>query len=536
MRPRLACAGLLGLLLVTACGSSNATTGTTATPAGAASKADPNAILRFQGVIGSSQDPIHPTHTCEPSTLRTIFDGLFDFNDSDKLIPRLATGYELRSGNVLRIKLRKGVQFQDGTPFDADAVKFNLERAMTDPASTIKTTVADIDTVTVVDSSTADIQMKRAAAGSVLAALAQRAGMMASPQAVRAAGSSANFAKAPVGAGPYKVVGAWTARQNLSVRKWDGYWDKAGQTLGGIDFMEIPFTSLGNALQAGDVDWVAPQSVADGKSLVGNADLKVMINSSSQFRLLVLNQTIPPFNDLKVRQALSYAIDRESIAKALTEGQAHASYQEFPSNSPAYDAALDKSPLYPYNPGKAKQLLADAGYASGFTFDAIVGATATSWVQMGELIQAQLKQIGVTMNVKTIDISQVAVQTYFAGPNKNGTASASSNGGIATADPDQEFHDHFMKGGSINAGSQETAGLRDIILQAEATVDASTQANLYKKANRLVVQQVQDGIPISFDPAITAIRNYVGGLPKAEPYCDARFRGVFITQGHQPVA
>ncbi|HEV7679877.1 MAG TPA: ABC transporter substrate-binding protein [Candidatus Dormibacteraeota bacterium] len=533
MRPRLASAGFLGLVLATACGSSG--TGTT-TPAVAASKADPNAILRFQGVIGSSQDPIHPTHTCEPSTLRTIFDGLFDFDPSGNLIPRLATGYELRSGNVLRLKLRQNVQFQDGTAFDATAVKFNLDRAMTDPASTIKSTVADLDSVSVVDASTVDLAMKRAAAGSLLGALAQRAGMMASPQAVRAAGSSATFAKAPVGAGPYMVVGAWTARQNLSVRKWSGYWDKAGQTLGGIDFMEIPFPSLGNALQAGDVDWVAPQSIADGNALKSNASLKVMINASSQFRLLVLNQTLPPFNDLRVRQALSFAIDRESIANALTQGQAHATYQEFPPNSPGYDASLDKTPLYAYNPGKARQLLADAGLASGFTFDAVVGATATSWVQMGELIQAQLKQVGVTMNVKTIDIAQVASQTYLAGPNKTGVASASSNGGIASADPDQEFHDHFMAGGSINAGGQETSGLRDIILQAEATIDPAARANLFKKANRLVVQQVQDGIPISFDPAISAIRNYVGGLPKAEPYCDARFRGVFITQGHQPVA
>jgi ABC-type transport system substrate-binding protein len=492
-------------------------------------------VLRFQGVIGASQDPIRATHTCEPSTLRTIYDALFDFSPSGKLVPRLATGYELQPGNVLRITLRQGVKFQDGTSFDASAVKFNLDRAATDPASTIKSTVADIASVTVVDTSTVDVTMKRAAAGALVGALAQRAGMMASPTAVKAAASEDAFAKNPVGTGPYKVTGDWQARARLSVRKWDGYWDKSGQTLGGIDFMEIPFDSLGNAVRAGNVDWVTPQSVGDGNALKNDTNLRVLINPSSQFRLLVLNQTIPPFNDLRVRQALSYGIDREAIAQALTQGQAHASYQEFPPGNPAYDPNLDKKPLYPYDPAKARQLLGEAGYANGFSFDAVVGSVATSWVQMGELIQAQLKQIGVTLNVKAIDIAQVATLTYHAGPNKTGTAAASSNGGVATADPDQEFHEHFMQGGSINAGGAEAPGLREIILQAEGTVDAAARAALYQKANRLVVQQVQDGIPISFDPAITATRNYVGGLTKGQPYCDSRFRGVFITQGKVPV-
>ena len=533
-RSRAMMLGAAVVVTATACGSGGGTTAPSSTASSA--KADLTAVLRYQGVVGPSQDPIHPQQTCEPLTLRTIYDSLFDFDSNNKLIPQLATGYEVRPTNVLRLTLRHDVQFQDGTPFNADAVQFNLNRVLTDPASTIKATLADLDTTTVVDQYTIDLQMKRAAVGRLLPSLADRAGMMASPTAVRAAGSSANFAKAPVGAGMYKVTGTIVSRQSMSVRRWDGYWDKSSQTLGGIDFSEIPFTSLVNAIQAHDVDWVSPQTVADGNSLKGNASLRLLTNNGNQFRLFIMNETLAPFTDPRIRQAVSYAIDREALAKALTQGVAHATYQEFPPNSPAYDPNLDKNPPFPHDTAKARALMQQAGMGSGFSFDAYVGASATSFVQMGELIAAQLQQAGITMNLKTIDIAQSFPTVFLNGPTHHGTAQAASFGGVVAPDPDQQFHDHFLPEGSTNAGGNEAPGLRPILEQAEGTSDASARAALYRQANDLVVQQVQDGVPIFFDPAITAIQNYVGGVSKATAYCDSRFRGVFITQGKTPVS
>jgi ABC-type transport system substrate-binding protein len=529
----------LGVIAVTSCGSGDGTTTSSGTSAGTTSgipgNADLTAILRYQGVVGPSQDPIRLGHSCEPLTLRAMFDTLFDYDSSKNLIPRLATGYELQPGNVLRLTLRKGVQFQDGTPFNAEAVKFNLDRALNDPASTIKGTLSDLSSVTVVDANTVDLTMKRAAVGRILPILADRAGMMASPTAVTKAGSSANFGKAPVGAGMYQISGTYQPRQTMSVRRWQGYWDQSAQGLGGIDFSEIPFDSLVNAIRAGDVDWVSPQTVADGQKLGSGSDLRVLTNAGTQYRLFVMNPTLEPFTDLRVRQAVSYAIDREAIAKALTSGTVHATYQEFPSNSPAYDPDLDKNPLYPHDVAKARQLLQESGHPNGVEFDAYVGASATSFVQMGELIASQLQQAGITMHVKTIDISQSFTTVFLAGPTKHGTAQSASFGGVATPDPDQQFHDHFMSDGSINAGGTEPAGLRDLIEKAEAAGDAQVRASLYKQANRLVVQQVRDGVPIFYDPAITAVQKYVGGVPSAVPYCEARFRGVYITQNHAPV-
>ncbi|HEV7680375.1 MAG TPA: ABC transporter substrate-binding protein [Candidatus Dormibacteraeota bacterium] len=533
-RTRVVAASAVALVTATACGSGGGTAGPSAT--GTAAQPDLTAILRYQGVVGPSQDPIRPQQSCEPLTLRVIFDSLFDFDSTGKLVPSLATGYEVRPTNVLRLTLRQGVSFQDGTPFNADAVAFNLNRVLTDPASTIKATLADLQSTTVVDQNTIDLQMKRAAVGRILPSLADRAGMMASPTAVKAAGSSAEFAKAPVGAGMYKVTGTIVSRQSMSVRRWDGYWDKTGQLLGGIDFSEIPFSSLVNAIQAKDVDWVSPQTVADGNSLKSNSAIKLLTGPGSQFRLLIMNETLAPFTDPRVRQAISYAIDREALAKALTQGTVHATFQEFPPTSAAYDPNLDKNPPFPHDPAKARALLQQAGVAGTISFDAYVGASATSFVQMGELIAAQLQQVGITMNVKTIDIAQAFPTVFLSGPTKHGTAQAASYGGVATADPDQQLHDHFLSDGSVNAGGNEAPGLRPLLEEAEGTADPAARAALYRQANGLVVQQVQDGVPIFFDPAITATQNYVGGVNRAYQYCDSRFRGVFISKGKTPVA
>jgi peptide/nickel transport system substrate-binding protein len=519
---------------VTACGSGGSSTTSSSSSGGGGGKADLTAILRYQGVVGPSQDPIHPQQTCEPLTLHTIFDSLFDFDATGKLVPELATGYQVMPGNVLRLTLRSGVQFQDTTPFDAEAVAFNINRVLTDPASTIKATLADVQSTSVVDAHTIDIQMKRPAVGRILPALADRAGMMASPQAVKAAGSSAQFAKAPVGAGMYKVTGTINARQSMSVRRWDGYWDKSAQQLGGIDFSEIPFTSLVNAIQAKDADWVSPQSVADGNSLKGKSDIRLYTNAGTQFRLLIMNETLPPFDNPRVREAVAYAINRPALAKALTQDTVKATYQEFPPNSAAYDPNLDKNPVYPYDQSRARDMLRQSG-VSNVTFDAYVGASATSFVQMGELIAAQLKEVGITMNVKTVDIATAFPTVFLQGPSKHGIAQAAAYGGVATPDPDQQFHDHFLSDGSTNAGGNEAPGLRSLLEEAEASSDANARATLYRQANNLVTQQVQDGVPIFFDPAITAVQNYVGGVTQASQYCNSRFRGVYITQGHTPV-
>lgn len=490
---------------------------------------DPNAILRVQATAGPNLDPIDDTYTCELQNLRVIYDSLFNEGSDGTFQPSLATAYKLLPGNVLQLTLRSGVNFQDGTPFNGNAVAFNLNRALHNPASTIATTLAGLKSIIVVNPTTVDLNMTGPDASSLLVALSSRAGMMASPTAIKKDGTEANFAVHPVGTGPYEFL-AMQPRQYLYVRKWTGYWNPAGQTLGGINFVEIPFTSLVNAIRANNVDWVSPQSVGDANSLKSDTNVRVLEGPGDIYNQLILNPTKKPFTSLKVRQAISYAINREALAEALTGGVAHASYQDFAPGTPAYVASLNTNPLYPYNPAKARKLLKEAGYPDGFTFTAIVGSSATLYVNQGELIAAQLAKVGITMNVKLVDISTAFTQIYVSGPHDNGTVASASYGGEITPDPLLEFQESFLSSGTINPGHYQAPGVAKLVAEASVTLNGKLRASLLQQANVLVTKYVADGVPLFFLPNINAIANYVHGVPAAEDYCNQFFNGVTITK------
>jgi ABC-type transport system substrate-binding protein len=496
--------------------------GTPGAVGAATSKVTANAILQFQGTAGPGLDPISNTYTCEYQNLLTIFDGLFQETSDGAFKPVLATAYKLLPNNVLQLTLRKGVKFQDGTTFDATAVKFNLNRAQHTPASTITKSLTGLTAVNVVNPTTVDLVMTGPDAGQLLVALATRAGLMASPTAVQKAGSEAAFAQNPVGAGPYKFT-SMVGRQHLYVRKWTGYWDPKSQLMGGINFTEVPFTSVISALQAGNEQWVSPQTVQTANTLKSDQTVKVYISPGTVYNILVLNPTKAPFTNPLIREAVSYAITRQAVASTLAPG-AKASYQQFQPGTPAYDPALTKKPYYPYSPKKAKKLLTQAGMPNGFTFTIVVGSSATLYVQQGEIIAQQLAKVGITMNVKTETISVVFGQVYGHG----GSVQGASYGGVVTPDPLAEFQATFTPGGVTDAGNYTVPGVQTLVKQAAQTLTGPKRAKLFQKANDMVTKAVSNGVPLYFVPNINAIDKTVGGITHAQNYCHTNFTGIYI--------
>ena len=512
-------------ILATGCGSDEGIDkGAASTTAGDSGGADPTAILRFSAIVGPSQDPIRQAHTCEPTTLNAIFDTLFAVDGNGVPQPRLATGYEQLADDVLRLTLREGVTFQDGTPFNAEAVEFNLDRAKTDPDSTIASLLADVESVEVIDELTVDLHLGASVAGNILAILSDRAGMMASPTAVAAAGSSEAFAAAPVGAGMYAIDGEWAPREALSVRRWDGYWDTDAQLLGGIDFLDVAFDARPNAVRSGDLALSMLDSVATGRAVEGSDGLVVEITESPQYRLFILNETIAPLDDLRVRQAISYAIDRQAIADAMTMGESTATYQQFPKRSAAH---LETVPdALEYDPDRALELLTEAGYPNGFKLQSAVGSASPSYIQVGEIIASQLKKVGIDMTIDLLDQTQAFVTIVV-----KGAVQSSPFGGVSSKDPGRDFRDHYLAEGGINAGKNEPDGLRELLVAAGATVDPDERADLFQQANRLVIEQVQDGVPIYFDPSIIVRRDVVRGIAPGQVDCDFSLRGVSMDKG-----
>jgi peptide/nickel transport system substrate-binding protein len=490
--------------------------------------ADQTAILKFGQMRGEYYDPIRSV-AVEYVQLNCIFDTLLALSRTDSTIqPRLATEWSV-TGNRLRLKLRTGVVFQDGTPFNADAVKFSMERVLNDAASNTKARLANVSGIEIVDPSTVDIVMKTAAPGPLLIQLTDRPGMIVSPTAVRAAGTSEAFSKKPVGAGMYKLEGDWRPRESMSVRRWDGYWDKDAVLLAGIDFTEIAFAAKVNALRSGGVDVLGFEG-ADVAVLKSDSNVRVQVGPGPTMRGLWINTTIAPFDNALVRQAISHAIDRNGVVGAMTQGNGEPRHQPFGKDSQAYDPALENR--WPYDPDKAKSLLSQAGMSS-LTFPSIIGGTATTYVQFGEVLQGQLKRANINMDLQLVDQAR-AIPMLFRDGGSGVAASAPIGGGATAANTDQFIRDGFLREGVTNAGKVEVAGVRDLIDRAAAATNPDDSKNLYRQANKIITDGLWQNIAVYADAAVTGYQKYVGGITKAFVDTDTNgniLRGVFITKG-----
>jgi ABC-type transport system substrate-binding protein len=490
-----------------------------------ADDADRSAILRWGAMRTESMDPIRAVGV-DYATLHAVFDTLVSISPDDgSLLPRLATEWEADAESVV-LTLRDDVTFQDGTPFDAEAVAFNIDRAMNDPESNITEMLTAIEGVDVVDPLTVEIRLAEPTPLAVLQLLADRPGMMASPDAVRAAGDSTAFSDAPVGAGMYAIEGEWFPRESLSVRAWDGYWDPDAQTLGGIDFTEVEPDAKVNALLSGSVD-VASVGGADVSALEDDGDVAVTIGSATIGRGLTVNPTLEPFDDIQVRQAVAHAINRDAVVEALTDGYGEARCQLFSANSPAYDEELDG--LYPYDPDRARELLEEAGYDDGLEFRAIIGSGATAYVQFGELLQAQLAEVGIEMDLELVDRARTLPMLY----EEDAAPAAPIGGGADAALTDVFIRNYLLEDGSFNAGDVELPEVRGLLEEAGAQADVEAARPMYQELNREVAEDLFQIIPVYADAVVTGHQANVRGLHPGHLDVDPSpelLRGVYIVE------
>ncbi|MCW2799791.1 MAG: transporter substrate-binding protein [Aeromicrobium sp.] len=499
----------------------------TTTTAAAAIDNDITAILKFGAMRGTSYDPMVVGTQTEYPQLNVIFDTLISTDPiTNEFLPRIATSWEIMDDRI-RFTLRDGVTFQDGTPLDADAVKFSIDRTVSDPESNITTRVPMLGSVEVVDPKTVDLILSQPQPVPLMLQLADRTGMIVSPTAVQAAGGSQNFSLKPVGAGMYKVEGDWLPRESMSVRAWDGYWDKEAALLGGIDFTEVAMAAQLNALRSGEEDMGSYQG-ADADSIKGQDNLRLTVGYAPLIKGLVININIAPFDNPKVRQAIAYAIDRDAAVQALTFGYGRPAYQMFNQESVAYNPDLEG--YYKYDVEKAKSLLAEAGFPDGIKFDSIIGSTAAPYVAFGQFLQANLKKAGIDMNLQLVDTSTVISSLYGAGT--VASAPIATSGGVA----DTIIRLSLLNDGGLNAGKIEVPGVRDLLDKA-ATAKTSEEAKGYYQAiSKIQVEGVYAIIPVFNEPAILGYEAYVGGVTRGFADTDISpemFRGIYSTNGKQ---
>jgi peptide/nickel transport system substrate-binding protein len=276
---------------------------------------------------------------------------------------------------------------------------------------------------------------------------------------------------------------------------------------------------------------------SDATALKGSPSIKIATGPGNFMFGLNINITIPPFDNLKVRQAISHAINRPAVNQALASGLGVPAYQYATVNSPAYDPSLNS--LYRYDPAKAKKLLKQAGHAGGISFASVIGNVNASFVQFGELIQSQLKKVGINMELQQVQPAQAIGQLWGSPGAGHGTAASAPIGlGLTTpANTDTVLRSSALSSGYQNPGGVEVPGVAALLIQADAAKTSAAAAAIYRKINRIITQGVYIMVPVYTGPAVTGYQNYVGGHPKPEfdiPLTPDFLRGLYVTQGKKP--
>jgi peptide/nickel transport system substrate-binding protein len=332
-----------------------------------------------------------------------IYEGLTRYLSDGSIAPALAESWEISDdGTVYTFRLREGVTFHDGTTFDAEDVKFSLDRARAeDSTNAQKALFAGITDVTVVDPLTVQVTLS-APNGGFLTNMAWGDAVIVAPESV------ANAATAPVGTGPFTFT-RWVQGDRIEIARNPNYWGEApALETATFRFIADP-TAAFAAMMAGDVDafpnFPAPETLAQ---FAADPRFQLLIGSTEGETILAMNNKSEALSNPKVREAIAHAINRQEIIDGAMFGYGTPIGTHFAPHNPDY---LDLTGLSNYDPEKAKALLAEAGYAEGLTLS--LRLPPPSYARRGgEIIAAQLRAVGIETQIENVEWAQWLEQVF----------------------------------------------------------------------------------------------------------------------------
>ena len=326
-----------------------------------------------------------------------VFEGLTRIDRTGAVQPALAKDWTVSDdGTVYTFDLRQDVTFHDGTSFEASDVVFSLDRARAeDSVNAQKQLFEPIESVTAVDPHTVRITLTHPESRFLF--------NLGWGDAVIVAPESADTNKSePVGTGPFTFE-RWVKGDRVELARYDGYWGEA-PALAAATFKFIPDPSAAmSALMAGDVDAFAnfpsPESLQRFQS---DPRFDAVVGTTEGETILAMNNAREPFDQLKVRRAISYAVDRTALIDGAQFGYGTPIGSHFAPHHPAY---VDLTDRYPHDPEKAKTLLAEAGYPDGF--DATIKLPPPTYARRGgEIVAAQLAEVGIELEIVPMEWAQ----------------------------------------------------------------------------------------------------------------------------------
>jgi ABC-type transport system substrate-binding protein len=336
-----------------------------------------------------------------------IFDTLLRRTKDGGTEPGLAKQATIVDPSTLKVELYPDIKFSDGTVLDADAVKFGIERNITlGKSGSFETELYQLSSITVDTPLTLTIKLKTPIAGAWYRLLSLAETSPVSPTAAK--NTAVNFNEHPVGAGPF-MLKSFAKQDNITLVKSPTYFQADKIKLAGITFVHVTADAVSNALRSKTVDMTAALPYSTVAGLQGSG-VHIQVTPTDNSSLIGhICKSRPPFDNLKVRQALNYALDRDQL-NTIFDGKGEPMWGFFAKSSPFHDPKLDN--FYKQDLVKAKQLLAEAGQ-SNLAFD-VYYTPGLDGQRAAEVLQQQLAKVGVTITLK-----QLTIQTDFF-PNATG--------------------------------------------------------------------------------------------------------------------
>lgn len=345
------------------------------------------------GIAQDLEDSLDPHKAVAAGTkevLFNLFEGLVKPTSDGDLIPAVASDYvESEGGKVYTFTLRDGIKFHDGNPVTVEDVRYSIERcADTGDGDPLVSAFSNIESVETPDESTIVVTLKEADTE-----------FLAYMTTAIIPASNADPDTNPIGTGPYKYVSR-SPQENIIVQKFDEYWGEPA------NIENVTFKVVANAdtivtnLEGGSIDMYARLTTAQVAELSDQFD--VLEGTMNLVQALYLNNAVAPFDDARVRQALSYAVDPQEIMDMISDGKGtQLGSSMFPAFGKYYMEELND--LYATDLEKAKELLTEAGYPDGFTFTITVPSNYQPHIDTAQVIVEQLARIGVTANIQLVE-------------------------------------------------------------------------------------------------------------------------------------
>ena len=401
-----------------------------------------------------------------------VFEGLTRFASDGSIVPGLAESWEIsEDGLTYTFTLRDGVTFHDGTTMDAEDVRFSLDRINADDsANAQKALYSAISEINVVDPRTVEVKLSEPN-GNMLFNLAWGDAVIVAPESIE------NIKQTPIGTGAFKFD-SWTQGDKIELSRNPEYWgEPAKLERATFKFISDP-TAAFAAVMAEDVDvfsgFPAPENLPQFEA---DARFQVLVGSTEGETILAMNNKVAPFDDPRVREAVAHAIDRQAIIDGAMFGYGTPIGTHFAPHNPAYTDLTGQSA---HDPEKARELLAEAGYADGF--ETTLHLPPPSYARRGgEIIAAQLAEVGINAQISNVEWAQW-LETVFKGKDFGLTIVSHTEPmdiGIY-ANPDYYFQ-------------YDNPSLQELMTKLNSTTDPDQRQQMLKEAQQIIADDYVNG-------------------------------------------